>query len=89
MQKHDYSTEFQEKDAKIKFRRCKTCGHLHETKDMVTTFRCRFCDKEINKTKRCNRCHMKKPITDFYNDITCLDGHKTICKRCLKVKRNL
>lgn len=32
--------------------------------------------------KTCSKCHMEKPLTDFYRESIRKDGHKKVCKTC-------
>lgn len=35
-------------------------------------------------TKTCKQCNIEKPITDFPHDKRSRDGHRVICKQCVK-----
>ena len=35
-------------------------------------------------TKTCKQCNIEKPITDFHTDKRSKDGHRVICKQCVK-----
>ena len=39
-------------------------------------------------TKTCKQYNIEKPITDFYPDKRSRDGHKVICKQCVKENLN-
>lgn len=39
-------------------------------------------------TKTCKQCNIEKPITDFYPDKRSRDGHRVICKQCVKENLN-
>lgn len=39
---------------------------------------------EDNQTKTCKQCNIEKPINDFYIDKRSRDGHRVICKQCVK-----
>ncbi len=37
------------------------------------------------KTKKCRKCTVEKPISEFYKDSTKTDGYNNRCKECLKL----
>lgn len=37
--------------------------------------------------KICKKCGLEKPIEEFHKDKSKKDGHKTICRACLSVKK--
>ena len=39
-------------------------------------------------TKTCKQCNIEKPITDFHTDKRSRDGHRVICKQCVKENLN-
>ena len=39
-------------------------------------------------TKTCKQGNIEKPITDFYPDKRSRDGHRVICKQCVKENLN-
>ena len=40
------------------------------------------------QTKSCNKCHVNKPLQDFYKHATCKDGHLNICRQCTMTRTN-
>lgn len=39
-------------------------------------------------TKTCKQCNIEKPIIDFHTDKRSRDGHRVICKQCVKENLN-
>ena len=39
-------------------------------------------------TKTCKQYNIEKPITDFHTDKRSRDGHRVICKQCVKENLN-
>lgn len=87
MRSYDYSLAYEEKDPNIKFRKCKSCGKIHPIKKMANKFTCNLCYSKNKLKKRCNKCHLRKSITEFTKNSTYLDGREGCCKSCQKIKR--
>ena len=34
------------------------------------------------KRKRCRKCNVEKPLSEFYKNSSCKDGHRNTCKTC-------
>lgn len=41
----------------------------------------------MEEKKRCKKCGQEKALSEFHKDKTKKDGHKSICKECLSVKK--
>ena len=91
---YDYSTKYREKDPNIKYRKCKNCKKIKKVEEMEVKYLCSACYPEVKGKKRCNKCHLRRPIEYFTKgknkQISTKDGYLNQCKLCRKdyIKEN-
>lgn len=95
MPKHyDYSEKYKEKDPNVKYRKCKGCSKIKEVEEFEVKFMCSPCYTKIKGKKRCNRCHLRRPVEYFTKGkdvvLSTKDGYINQCKFCRKdyIKEN-
>lgn len=63
-----------------------TCALLLDFRHTFKSELAKIADKTCGKTtKVCKYCGKEKPISEFYPELRNKDGHKNICKECLKL----
>lgn len=85
---YDYSTKYTEKDEKIKYRKCKNCKKSKKIENMEVINICSTCYPIVKGKKRCQRCHLRRPVEYFLKGktkkISTKDGYLNQCKFCVK-----
>jgi len=85
---YDYSTKYEEKDPNIKYRKCKKCEKIKCVVEFEVQSTCSVCYTKVKGKKRCNRCHLRRPVEYFVKGkktkLSTKDGYLNQCKFCIK-----
>jgi len=84
MPQYYYKKPYKPSDPKIKFRKCRECKQIFHYNKMEVNFMCKSCYTKVKGKKRCTKCYLLKPTTEYIQTKKSKDGFHTKCKKCTK-----
>jgi len=85
MKKYFYKTKYLPKNPNAKFKRCNTCNITFSIDKMENGFTCKKCYVIRYGKKRCKKCLLLRPISEYTKNYTYSDGYLSKCNNCKKI----